>query len=286
MRWLALLFSLLIPDLLRSAEVQAQIPEKFTNLKVLPRDISRDSLVRIMRGISLSLNVRCQYCHVGGDGVSFAGVTFEKDDDPDKLKARFMLRMVDSLNRVVLPNLPGLNRAPLRIECKTCHRGSARPLLLTQQLEEVRDSSGIEAAITRYRALRQNQSTAGRYDFGEWEMNLWAERLTTRGLTTDAVAVYELNLEFFPRSGSILIALGQLLEPTDRQKAIQYFERAAALQPADTVLQRRLQRLKADSGVVRIGFRAILRETTNPGSDRSRLDDDYGSSRAVVHHGA
>jgi hypothetical protein len=251
MRRLVFLLSALIPALVRaSREAEAQIPDKFTNLKVLPPDISRDSLVGIMRGISLSLNVRCQYCHVGGDGVSFRGVTFEKDDDPDKLKARFMLRMVDSLNRVVLPNLPGLSRAPLRIECKTCHRGAARPLLLTQLLEEVRDSAGIEAAVTRYRALRQNQSTEG-YDFGEWEMNLWAERLATRGRTADAVVVYELNLEFFPRSASILTSLGRLLEPSDRTRAIQYFERAAVLLPADTVLKRRLERLKADSGTAR-----------------------------------
>ena len=262
MRRPTFLLSLLILALVQSTgEVRAQIPDKFTNLKVLPSDITRDSLVRIMRGISLSLNVRCQYCHVGGDGVSFAGVTFEKDDDPDKLKARFMLRMVDSLNRVVLPSIPGLQRAPLRIECKTCHRGSARPLLLTQLLEEVRDSAGIDAVVSRYRALRQNQSTAGRYDFGEWEMNLWAERLASQGRKSDAVAVYELNLEFFPRSASILIALGTLLESTDRPRAIQYFERAAAVQPADTVLQRRLQRLKADSGVARIGFRAILKQS-------------------------
>ncbi len=36
-----------------------------------------------------------------------------------------MLRMIDSLNRTVLPNLPDLGgRAPLCIECKTCHRGA------------------------------------------------------------------------------------------------------------------------------------------------------------------
>ena len=111
--------------------------------------------------------------------------------------------------------------------------------------------SGAEAPAEASAA--EGAAHPGRYDFGEWEMNLWAERLATRGRTADAIAVYELNLEFFPRSGSILIALGQLLEPIDRPKAIQYFERAAALQPADTVLQRRIQRLKADSGVARIG---------------------------------
>ena len=76
----------------------AQIPDAFTNLQVLPEDISRNSLVQIMRGFSFTLGVRCQYCHVGGDGISFEGVAFDKDDDEDKCKARFMMRMVETLN--------------------------------------------------------------------------------------------------------------------------------------------------------------------------------------------
>ncbi len=229
------------------AAVSAQIPDSFTNLRVLPKNIKPDSLVQIMRRFSLSLNVRCQYCHVGGDGVSFQGVDFAKDDDPDKLKARFMLQMVDSLNRQVLPKLPGLDRAPLRIECKTCHRGSSRPLLLAQELERVRGDQGIDSAVARYRALRQQQATAGRWDFGEWETNLWAEELAARGLKAEAIAVYLLNLEFFPQSGSILVSLGMLHEPTDRAKAIEYYERALVLQPRNPELVRRLNRLKADS---------------------------------------
>jgi tetratricopeptide (TPR) repeat protein len=198
-----------------------------------------------MRGFSLSLNVRCQYCHVGGDGVSFAGVEFAKDDDPDKLKARFMLQMVDSLNRVVIPKLPGVGANPLRIECKTCHRGVNKPYLLTQTLEQIRADSGMPAAVGRYRALRQNMGMAGAYDFTEWEMNLWAERLAAAGRTPDAIAAYELNLEFFPQSLSILTAAARLLEPTDRAKAIQYYDRALAVQPSAAPLRRRVDSLRA-----------------------------------------
>lgn len=229
-------------------DLAAQIPDSFTNLRVLPKDIKRDSLVQIMRGLSLQLGVRCQYCHVGGDGVSFEGVEFSKDDDPDKVKARFMLQMVDSLNRVVLPRIPGLVGSPIRMECKTCHRGAARPYLLTQLLERVRDSAGIEAALVRYRELRQNLGMAGRFDFGEWEMNLWAERLAKAGRSSDAIAVYLLNLEFFPQSGAILAALGQLHEPIDRAKAIEYFERLLLQSPRNPEVLRRLERLKADTG--------------------------------------
>ena len=77
-----------------SRDVAAQIPERFENLQVLPAGIARDSLVLIMRGFSFALGVRCQYCHSGGDGVSFAGVTFASDDKQAKRTARFMLRMV------------------------------------------------------------------------------------------------------------------------------------------------------------------------------------------------
>lgn len=232
--------------LLLAFALVAQLPDSFTNLKVLPRDITRDSLIQIMRGFSLSLNVRCQYCHVGGDGQSFQGVEFAKDDDPDKRKARFMLRMVDSLNRAVLPNLPELNgRAPLRITCKTCHRGAARPEILTQRLERVRDSVGIDAATAEYRRLRTDEAFGGRYDFTEWEMNLWAERLARSGREPEAIKVYTLNLEFFPQSAAILIALGQLHETADRAKALEYYKRAQLLQPRNQELTRRIQRLEA-----------------------------------------
>jgi hypothetical protein len=227
------------------SRLPAQIPDRFTNLKILPATIRRDSLVGIMRRFSLSLGVRCQYCHVGGDGISFEGVEFAKDDDPDKLKARYMLRMVDSLNRSVMPKMPGLVGNPMVIECKTCHRGSAKPYLLTQDLERVRDSAGIGAAVARYRALRQDQALEGRYDFGEWEMNLWIEGLVAGGRVNDAIAAAELNLEFFPTSVSLLVTLGRLYERSDRRTAIGYYERALESRPEPPGLRRRVDSLKA-----------------------------------------
>jgi len=240
MRWstLVLLATLASPG-------AAQIPDKFTNLKVLPADIPRDSLINIMRGFSLSLNVRCQFCHVGGDGVSFKDVDFSKDDDIHKQRARFMLRMVDSLNKVVLPKLPGLTGNALRIECKTCHRGFSRPLLLTQALQETLDTGGIAAAVARYRALREKEPMEGRWDFGQWEMNLWSERLAAAGRTMDAIAAYELNLEFFPKSTSILGALGRLYEGSNRAKAIAYWERLLALEPNAAQIRKRVDSLRA-----------------------------------------
>ena len=43
----------------------AQIPDEFTNLKVLPEDIGKRDLVNIMRGFAGAIGKRCNYCHVG-----------------------------------------------------------------------------------------------------------------------------------------------------------------------------------------------------------------------------
>ena len=89
-----------------SAPTAAQIPDKFENLQVLPKDITRQALIQRMREFSLSLNVRCQYCHTGGDGISFDGVDFKSDDKSAKKKARQMMRMVEEINTRLLTAVP------------------------------------------------------------------------------------------------------------------------------------------------------------------------------------
>jgi hypothetical protein len=63
----ALCFSLLLMLLALSAGTTAQIPDKFTNLQVLPKEISKADLVSLMRNYAGDLNVRCGFCHTGGD---------------------------------------------------------------------------------------------------------------------------------------------------------------------------------------------------------------------------
>jgi hypothetical protein len=39
----------------------AQLPAKPENLQVLPKDMPTDSVVAVMRGVAMSLGVRCQF---------------------------------------------------------------------------------------------------------------------------------------------------------------------------------------------------------------------------------
>src|SRR5690242_8910675 len=76
----------------------AQIPNRFENLRVLPKDISRDSLVGVMLEFANGLGVQCGYCHSGGDPRTLVGVQFKADDKPAKVRARAMYSITSQVN--------------------------------------------------------------------------------------------------------------------------------------------------------------------------------------------
>lgn len=226
------------------AGAASQIPERFTNLRVLDDDIPRDSLVQIMRGFSFSLGVPCEHCHVLGEDGSFEGADFAADDKLPKRRARFMLRLVDQLNGPLLADLPAdeTSPPPVRVECKTCHRARPRPLLLHHELQQAYEAGGAPAAEARYRELREGFGMRGAYDFGEWEFTEWARRLES---TEDAVALLQVNLEFHPESSAIptLIA-GGFERLGDIVSAVRWMERAVEVAPGNSFAVRELERLR------------------------------------------
>ena len=86
--------------LVTATQTLAQIPDKFTNLKILPKEIGRGELVGIMRDYAGALGVRCIHCHVGDDPNDLDSVDFASDAREPKRVARAMMRMVKSYNFV------------------------------------------------------------------------------------------------------------------------------------------------------------------------------------------
>jgi len=194
------------------AQALAAAPWKAENLQVFPRDISRAELTQRMREFSFALGVRCQYCHAGGNGVTFDGVSFSSDEKPANKQARAMLRMVEQLNTVALAQLPSHAQPKVVVECSTCHRGVAIPKSLQTTLFEIAQSQGGPAAVAKYRELRRD-AVMGQYNFGEWEINELARRLTEAKNPKAALAVLEMNLEYYPTS----TALPQLIAEAKKQ---------------------------------------------------------------------
>src|SRR2546425_6402513 len=143
-------------------------PDSFTNLKVLPKNIDQRTLINTMRGFAMALGVRCTYCHVAPrDDAPLDSVEFAKDDKRPKRVARVMLDMVHHINEEHLADVPERPTPKVEVRCVTCHRGVARPRLLDEDLTLTLADSGLDAAVRRYRDLRQRYYGSGSYDFRE-----------------------------------------------------------------------------------------------------------------------
>jgi tetratricopeptide (TPR) repeat protein len=240
---------LLVGVLAAPRAASSQPPDKFENLQVLPKDISRDALTQRMREFSFALGVRCQYCHEGGDGVSFQGVVFSSDAKPAKRNARVMLRMVDTLNTTTLPQMPSRHQPAVTMDCVICHRGLPVPKTLQTELTEVIATRGIPAAVERYRVLRRDTLPLGLFRFDEWTMNEVARSLTESGNTDAAIAMLELNAEFYPKSADIDFGLGELHRKRgERDKAIARYRMALEKRPDYAPAKKQLDELLAKGG--------------------------------------
>ncbi|MEP6675804.1 MAG: c-type cytochrome [Ferruginibacter sp.] len=97
--------------------------DTFKNLKVLPKDISEDSLMTIMETYESSLGVTCSHCHVLDNAEHKED--YASDAIHDKEECRDMMRMTDSINKEYFPRRNPAR--PLKITCYTCHHGKSHP---------------------------------------------------------------------------------------------------------------------------------------------------------------
>ena len=223
-----------------ASRADGQIPEEFTNLQVLPKDIERRALIETMRGFSFALGVRCEHCHVGGPMLE--DVDFASDEREAKGIARRMLRMVEAINREHISPIRG---GETIVQCFTCHRGIARPVTIESILEEVLEADGVEAVVARYRELRNDHYGRGSYDFRDIPLNRLGESLLGAGKAIEAISILELNAEFHADSAWIHQLLGEAyLASGDREKARAAFERSLAIAPENSAVKKRLEELE------------------------------------------
>lgn len=237
--------ALLIPP----TGAQAQIPEEFNNLQVLPEDIPQRELIRVMRGFALGLGVRCTHCHVGEEGRPFSEYDFESDEKEAKRKARFMLEMVDYLNEERLPGLSEIaERAepPVEVTCQTCHNGKRLPRSIGDVIAQTIEAEGVDVAVARYRELREEYYGSASYDFGELALLLVASDLARAGNAEAAVALANLNLEYHQESVNSLLLLAQVnMQGGETEAALAAVRKAIEIDPENRQAQRLLSRLES-----------------------------------------
>jgi tetratricopeptide (TPR) repeat protein len=210
----------------------AQIPNTFTNLKVLPKDISKDELVDIMKSFTSSLGVRCNYCHVGEDGQPLNTFDFQSDTKTTKLKARTMMNMTHDINSDYLSKFSEYQDKTLQVKCVTCHRGIPKPEPLEDVIYEKLKSEGLDEAISSYNDLYKKNYGGYAYDFRDHSLVGLSEKLSEEKLYDEAIAFAKINVEKYPESGVAYFGFAEAYESKgDKENAIKNYKKALELMP-------------------------------------------------------
>ncbi len=219
-------------------------PEKPSNLQVLPKDWPGSRLRPVMTGFTRALGVRCSYCHKGEEGKPLGTYDFASDENPNKNRAREMMRMIGSIYDHLKKIEPSGDKR-VNMWCYTCHHGRPRPMMLQEELGEQYRKKGLKPALEYYADLKKKYYSRGAYDFGEEALNDFGYELLGSNDAAGAIQVFTLNAEQFPQSGNVWDSLAEgYLKAGDLKMAQENYEKALLLDPKNEHAKETLKKLK------------------------------------------
>lgn len=108
-------------------------------------------------------------------------------------------------------------------------------------LMAVIERKGIEAAIARYRHLREHARDD--YNFEERELNRLGYRLLEKRKAAEAVEIFKLNVEFFPESANVYDSLGEgYLAAGDFDRAVENYRKSLEIYPDNRIARAIVQK--------------------------------------------
>ncbi len=225
------------------AQDQWQWPEKPSNLQVFPKDWPGTRLRPVMIQFTTTLGVRCSYCHKGVEGKPLSTYDFASDVNPNKDRAREMLRMLTDINAHLQKIQPSGDKR-VNVWCHTCHHGKPRPITLEEELMEQYRAKGVQGALDRYAELKKKYYGRDAYDFGEGSLNAVGYLLLEKD-PPGAIPVFQLNAATFPQSGNVWDSLAEAyMKAGDLKKAQENYEKSLTLDPTNDNAKEMLKKIK------------------------------------------
>jgi tetratricopeptide (TPR) repeat protein len=115
---------------------------------------------------------------------------------------------------------------------------------ITETLSATIASSGVDTAVKQYHDLKAAQPTT--YNFDEDVLNSLGYRLLNAKKFTDAIRIFQLNVEAYPQSSNVYDSLGEAyMDAGNKPLAIANYQKSLQLNPKNGGAVKMLQKLNA-----------------------------------------
>jgi tetratricopeptide (TPR) repeat protein len=115
---------------------------------------------------------------------------------------------------------------------------------IAQTLSTTVASSGVDQAVKQYRDLKSAGGTT--YNFDEGELNTLGYELLHGNKFTEAIRIFELNVEAYPKSANVYDSLGEAyMDAGNKPPAIANYKKSLELNPKNGGAALMLQKLSA-----------------------------------------
>lgn len=112
-----------------------------------------------------------------------------------------------------------------------------------QAMEKAIEESGIEAAVRKYHAMKAEKDA--KYYFGENDFNALGYRLMGSGKIDEAIEVFKLNIDAFPKSWNVYDSLAEAyMTKGINDLAIKYYKKSIELNPENNNAKEIIKRLE------------------------------------------
>jgi FKBP-type peptidyl-prolyl cis-trans isomerase len=117
---------------------------------------------------------------------------------------------------------------------------------LSDLLFKLNDTGGSSAMISRYRELKSTNFDNSKVYANEAELNTLGYLLLRSKKADDAVAIFKLNVEEYPRSANVYDSLGEAYVATgQKQLAIENYQKALEIDPKFDSSVKALEKLRS-----------------------------------------
>jgi len=114
---------------------------------------------------------------------------------------------------------------------------------LVPDLGQIVVNRGADAAVARYRELKRTNPNG--YNFDERALNRLGYMLLEKGRNADAIAIFNLNVEEYPKSGNVYDSLAEAYaKDGQKQQAIANYRKSLELDPKNQNAANKLKELE------------------------------------------